>query len=270
MTGRPHVPACPHLQCAYACAPARGPHGDVGTQSTEPRNDSTRVGTWREHVGTIEQRSGTHPVEDPASTPNPMHCQPPASDSTASRQEHHLPDIAPRRGRTPARRFLAPSSDAIYSSTPARRLESTSLADPDVVVELVAAAVSLRDEPECVSDAILATYGKDALYFQSVRHARTVEAARETRQGAPHPLRVRDAGDRARRQHRTDLRGELLALGKALDRATRAHALRVVTDVDGFTRSEDRPVRLPAAALERLERVEALLDRAPDIWRAAA
>jgi hypothetical protein len=181
-----------------------------------------------------------------------------------------LTDI-PLRGRTPARRFLAPSSDAIYSSTPARRLESTSLADPESVVELVAAAVSLRDEPECVSDAILAGYGADALYFRSMQHARTVESAVKARRHAPHALRVRDAHARSKSQHRTDLRGDLLALGKALDRATRAAGLRVVEDERGFARAEPAGrVVLPALALERLERVEALLDRVPDLELAAA
>lgn len=211
---------------------------------------------------------------------HPMQCEPPAPVLVVSRLEHPLPEITPRRGRTPARRFLAASSDAIYTNEPLRRLESTSLADPEQLVELVGAAVSLRDEPECVSDAILAGYGADALYFRSLQHARTVETAVEARQYASHALRVRDAAARSKSQHRTDLRGDLLALDKALDRATRAAGLQLVEratrdgdlrlaeDGRGFTHAEDRPVRLPALALERLERVEEALDRAP-VLRAA-
>jgi hypothetical protein len=170
------------------------------------------------------------------------------------------------RSRRPRRRFLALSSDALYTSEPVRRLESTMIPDPPEVVELIAAAVSLKDEPECVSDAILDTYGRDAAYFRSVRHAAEVEGLREQRAGMSHERRVLDAEARAKVQHRSDVRGDLLALGKALERARRSAGLRLVEGVDGFARGETvGTVSLSGAALERLERVEAMLDRAPEL-----
>jgi hypothetical protein len=202
------------------------------------------------------------PVNAAAGAPNPMHREPPAPVLVVSRLEHPL-------STQRARRFLAPSSDAIYTSTPLRRLESTHFADPEQLVELVGAAVSMRDEPECISGAILDSYGADALYFRSLQHARTVESARDARQFASHQLRVRDARARCKAQHRTDLRGDLLALDKALDRATRAAGLRLVEDERGFAKAEERTVVLPVSALERLERLEAALDRAPDLELAA-
>jgi hypothetical protein len=184
---------------------------------------------------------------------------------------------ARRTGRRTGRRFLALSSDALYTGEPLRRLESTSIADPKNVVELVAAAVALRDEPECISGAILDSYGRDAWFFQSARHAATVETARELRRAIPVEDRVRDAWARMKTQHRQDLRGDLLALDKAVDRARRAQPARLELvgnprgDVAFSLAVAERPwLAVSGQALDRLERVEAELDRAPDLLEGAA
>jgi hypothetical protein len=141
---------------------------------------------------------------------------------------------------------------------PPRHLPARDVADPSAFdchlaehADLVAGARSKADEPEMIGRAILSTYGKDALYFQSLRYAAAVEAGRQARALLAAEDRLRDAQRRAKAQHRGDLRGEFRAIDEMLKRAARG--------------GRSTPLR----AVERLESVEASLDRPPGLDRAA-
>lgn len=142
------------------------------------------------------------------------------------------------------------------------------VADPPDLLDVVRAASSLCDEPEKLGPAILDSQGRDARHFDAVRYAAAIEEAQQARPALSPEARVRDAEARARVQHRNDLRGELRALGEAVARARRAQPARLVERDDGFIVSESRPLALTASAMARLERVEAALDRAPNLARA--
>lgn len=182
-----------------------------------------------------------------------------------------MPEHHQSRGRRPARRFLALSSDALYTSEPPRRLEATGLhVDPPNVIELIASATSLRDEPEAIGGAILDAFGVDAVFFQSARHAATVSSQRGLRRAMHVEDRVADVKARARSQHRQDLRGDVRSLEDAVVRARRAQPARLELVQAGggsFTAAVvERPwLVVSDAQLERLERVEAALDRAPEV-----
>lgn len=262
----PHVPTSPPLLRVRAHVPA-------GTRGHNTQSQKTNLNT-RGQLGTTGTRGTQHSAH--STTTSPQLAPHP------SRLDHPMQQPHPRPGRRPGRRFLALSSDAIYTGEPLRRLEATGThvvdghVDPPNVVELVGMAVALRDEPECVSDSILDNYGADALFFQSARHAATVLEQRELRRALPVEDRVRDCWARMKRQHRQDLRGELLALDKAVERATRSQPARL--ELVGNPRGEsafslavvERPwLVVNDQALVRLERVEAELDRAPGLERAA-
>lgn len=147
----------------------------------------------------------------------------------------------------PARRFLAPKARAGnghgYLSQPMRPLENTLEPDPPEVVELIAGATRLCDEPESDSEA-LADYAKTAEFWRTQKHAAEVLAARETRPLLRAEDRLRDAERRAKQSRRRDLKGEFMALRGMLDRYRR-------------TDQEPKP---DSALVRRLENVEASLD----------
>lgn len=144
-----------------------------------------------------------------------------------------------------------------------------SMREAPETVERMREATSLCDEPEMVGERWLDRFGDDAEFYSAVRHAREVEEARRERIGVSHEQRVRTCRERAKRQHRTDLRQEIHRLELAVERAKRQAVLRLVEDERGFVRHEERTVNLPATAVARLERVEAKLDGVKDEESAA-
>lgn len=145
----------------------------------------------------------------------------------------------------PARRFLgfgARAGDGLgYLTQPQRPLENTLEPDPPEVVELIAGATRLCDEPECDSEA-LADYAATAEFWRTQKHAAEVLAARQLRPLLKAEARLVDAQRRAKQAHRKDLSGEFLALKHML-----AH------DRKGGGNPS-------ASTLARLERVETRLD----------
>jgi hypothetical protein len=90
----------------------------------------------------------------------------------------------PQHPRTLPGRFLTPSAGnpRAYTSRPLR--EVPLLADDEDrrrEVERVAAATDIRDEPECISRAWLATYAEVSKRIFDQQHALDVAAARELR-----------------------------------------------------------------------------------------
>lgn len=144
-----------------------------------------------------------------------------------------------RTRRTPARRFLAAGARGGnghgYLSQPQRQLGKT--ADPTEVVERIATATSLCDEPEAVGPAVIDAQADLARHYNQLRRAAEIQRARETRRDLTLQDRMADAQRRAKDQ-RIDVSRDLLTIRKMLARHT----------------------VIPAAALTRMEAVEARLD----------
>jgi hypothetical protein len=119
--------------------------------------------------------------------------------------------------RTRARQFIAPNARAGnghgYLTQPQRQMPI--VADPPEVVARIAEATSTTDEPECISEAILDAYGKDARSFSERRHRKEVLSARERRKDLPVKHRIADVERRAKQQH-VNLRGDLFNAKKTL------------------------------------------------------
>lgn len=147
--------------------------------------------------------------------------------------------------KQPSRRFLAPgarSGDGHgYLTKPLRPLTSTTIPDEPHVVERIASATNLADEPEFVSDAICDGYAEVADFHRSQQHIKAVTAARVLRPLLDAEDRIRDAERRAKHAHR-NLSSEFHVLRQMLGRAERGGR------------------KTPPAALTRLERIEASLD----------
>lgn len=143
--------------------------------------------------------------------------------------------------RGPRPRFLAlgQGNGHGYVSTPLRELPL--VADEPETVELIAACTSIRDEPEAIGPAILDDYAAVNRRLHTQQHVRDVLEARDRRPGLPPEARVLDLRRRARCAH-VDLSHELHLIGRDLDRARLAGRMP------------------PKRALDRLERLEALLD----------
>jgi hypothetical protein len=155
------------------------------------------------------------------------------------------------------RRFLAPQAQRGdghgYLSRPNRELSKAThvsedgfrdiAADSSEVVDRIAEARSLFDEPECISGGIV-SYTESANKADTLRHARDVEIARQDRQRLESEQRIRAAHERAKRQH-VNVSGELHVVQKMLDRAKAGGR------------------REPVAAIRRLEKVEETLDGVP-------
>ena len=145
----------------------------------------------------------------------------------------------------PSRKFLAPKARAGnghgYLSQPIRPLTNTNTPDEPHVVERIASATNLADEPECISGAIVDGYTELAQFQHSIRHQQAVEAARQTRPLLEAEDRIRDAERRAKQSHR-NLSSEFHVMRKMLERAEKGGR------------------KAPASLISRLERVEASLD----------
>jgi hypothetical protein len=126
------------------------------------------------------------------------------------------------------------------SATQQRGLDEMRAAALREEQEMVAAALTLRDEPEAIGRAIVDAYGELAAYHQSVRYRQAVEQARIARQALDPEDRLVDAMARARRAH-LNLSGEFHVLRKMLERLRRGGR-----KLDTF--------------VKRLERIEARLD----------
>jgi hypothetical protein len=150
--------------------------------------------------------------------------------------------------RRPAGRFLWPPRKLPARSEPDPRTFDRDLAEH---AEHVAGATCISDEPERVDSAAILTYAENARRHETIRYAAELTDRRRARLLLTEEDRLRDAQRRAKAQHRTDLRGEFLAIAKDLERSARGGR------------------RLSVRGLERLERVEAVLDRAPDLDDAA-
>lgn len=104
--------------------------------------------------------------------------------------------------------------------------------------------LAMRHEPECVGPAIVNGYAELADFQHTLRHQAAVEAAREARPLLKAEDRLKDAQRRAKQAHR-NLSGEFHILERMLARAARGGR------------------KPPAAALRRLENIEADLDGLP-------
>jgi hypothetical protein len=153
--------------------------------------------------------------------------------------------------RAHARRFMLPgagkgSTSLGYTGQPIRELPL--VADEPAVVERIAEACSMRDEPEAPSEAWLDAAAD--LAFMRNQQARLADIAQA--QGM-RPLlsleqRMMDAQRRAKLQH-VDCRSEFTAVRRMLEAAR--------------LESERRGARTVRAAERRLERVEVRLDQLP-------
>jgi len=145
--------------------------------------------------------------------------------------------------RKHARRFLnwTAASSRPYLGKPLRELPE--IADPPELVELIASATNIRDEPEADSEAV-AHYAEVANRYHTIRHAREVEQREQARQLLTLEHRMTAARGAAKMQ-RVDVSGELYVLDKMLKRARKGG----VSD--------------PPPVIERLERLEARLDHKP-------
>lgn len=114
-------------------------------------------------------------------------------------------------------------------------------------VQQVAAAATLRDEPECVGPRWLADYAQVAQLHHSQQHKLDVAQARERRPTLTVDSRIDDIERRARRAHQLDdIAGPVWIMRQDIARARK-----------GGRRIPDRTIR-------RLEALEALLDGVDD------
>lgn len=140
----------------------------------------------------------------------------------------------------PARRFLAPGARVGqglgYLSQPARPLPE--VADEPEVIDRIRSATSTCDEPEAPSGAWVDAQSELAAERNRLRVLLRAQTARQDRQSITIENRMRDAHRRAKLQH-IDMTGEFHVQRKMIERGNQA------------------------AALTRLERVEARLDGVP-------
>jgi hypothetical protein len=141
-----------------------------------------------------------------------------------------------KRGRTPAPRFL----------TRPRELYGTLRhVDEDETIKRIAAMTALCDEPESIGPAII-SYAETNKIYDTLRHAKAVEAAREARKEITTEQRVAIAKARAKEQ-RCDV----------------SHALHIIER--GIERAKKGGRQVPASVIQRLEGVELLLDKPPEL-----
>jgi hypothetical protein len=145
-------------------------------------------------------------------------------------------------------RFLAPqgrSGDGRgYLNMPLRALPPDDSPETAAEAKRVAEAAAMCDEPEAVGPAILDAFGESARYYETLRHQANIERARVARQELNVEQRLRGVEERAKRQH-INVSGELHVIRSMLERA----------------KSGGR--KEPPAAVDRLERIEAVLDGIP-------
>jgi hypothetical protein len=141
------------------------------------------------------------------------------------------------RPRRPAGRFLAPNGRT--TTKPLRELPQ--VADEPEQVDRIREARNIRDEPECVGPAILASYAEvnRRLMTQHVIHE-VAEAQKQRHEFSPQN-RLETVRQRAKHAH-VDMSHPIHLVQKAIDKA----------------RLRGQPVA--PAALVRLEGLEALLD----------
>lgn len=122
--------------------------------------------------------------------------------------------------KQPPRRFLSPGAGqgngSGYRTKPYR--EVPIVADEPDTVDRIAAANTLRDEPECISPAILIDYAEANRLVHSQQHAKAVAAAQSLRPTLAAEDRIRDAERRAKHGHR-NLSHEFHIMRRDLDRA---------------------------------------------------
>jgi hypothetical protein len=162
----------------------------------------------------------------------------------------------PQHPRTLPGRFLtaSPGNPRAYTSRPLREVPLVAKRPADAVrafdaddedrrreVERVATATDIRDEPECISRAWLATYAEVSKRIFDQQHAIDVAAARELRPMLDAEDRVRDIQRRAKYAH-VDLSREVLLMRRDILRAKAGNR------------------RPPLRVLDRCERLESLLD----------
>lgn len=138
-------------------------------------------------------------------------------------------------------RFLAPNGRT--RTKPLREVPSLGAHPEDVrrEAEQVASHTSHRDEPEGLGPAILATYAQVNRRILTQQHVLEVAEAQERRPELTPQHRLDDVHRRAKHAH-VDLSHPIHLVQKAIDKA----------------RLRDQPVN--PRALERIERLEALLD----------
>lgn len=144
---------------------------------------------------------------------------------------------------TRGRRFLAAGARSGnghgYLGAPQRELQP---GDSPETVARIAAATSIFDEPESPGPAVIDAQADLAAHYNALRRAAEIEAARANRHGLSIEHRIADARRRAKAQHR-NIRNDLFVVERMIERARRAQNTFV-----------------PAAAIARIEAVEARLD----------
>lgn len=151
---------------------------------------------------------------------------------------------SPKKPRRPAPLFLAPGAggnDTGYRTRPLRPLDATMEADSPEVVELIAGATRICDEPECIGPGIVDAYGEDAKFYESQRAIREAAERRQARVLLTAEDRLKTVMENAKRRH-IDVSHEAFIMRRDLERARLAG------------RKE------PASVLARLERTEAKVD----------
>jgi hypothetical protein len=140
------------------------------------------------------------------------------------------------RPRRIAGTFLSPNG---LRRTPLREIPS--VADEQELVDRIRDAKTIRDEPECVGPAILASYAEVNARICTQQHVVDVANAQQLRPLLKAEDRLRDIRRRAKYAH-VDLSHETHILARELERA----------------RVRAQPV--PGRVVGRIERLEGLLD----------
>jgi hypothetical protein len=148
--------------------------------------------------------------------------------------------------REPTRKFLAPNGRIV--NRPLRELHDGG--DPPEVVQRIAEATSLCDEPECPSKATVDAHADLAKTYDRLRYLADLSEAQKARQLLSIEARMADVQRRAKLRH-ADVSGEIHIVKKMLERA------RAGGRAD------------PRAAMNRIELIEARLDWRPDLDEAA-
>jgi hypothetical protein len=140
------------------------------------------------------------------------------------------------------RRFLTKGSGNGHGYVAQPKREYPAVADEPDVLERIASATALADEPEAPSSAWVDAEAELAAERNRLRHLAVVAQRIEIRRELTVEARIRDVQRRAKDQ-RVDISGELYVIRKMRSRSQRA----------GHTKE-------PPAAMRRLEAVEARLD----------
>lgn len=151
-----------------------------------------------------------------------------------------------------ARRFMLPgagkgSGSLGYTGQPIRELPV--VADEPHVVDRIASASNMRDEPEAPSESWLNATADRAFMLNQQARLADIAQAKAARPALTIENRMMDAQRRSRLQH-VDCRSEFSAVRRMLDVAK--------------TESAKRSARTEAAAVRRLERIEQRLDQPPE------